>query len=313
MQNLKEKTLEHLANSGLSQNIFAKQIGVHPSYLSSYLNDAEGFKYKDKVEKTLSSYFENRIEKKESHALELPFMHTKDAKSIYSLIEFAIEDRDMAIIIGEAGTGKSRTVKEFSSKHPEVILIEATINTNSRSLFAIIANALNLAPSKSIDETIRRCAEYLKRVEKTIIIDESEHLPYRALEGIRRLYDLSQKTPLILVGTRKLYSNLTGGKNRNLEYQQLSSRVGGKFQANGLVYRVEKESGKVEIVDTDLRRVCECFGVIDSSLINLIATLSRGNFRKTEKLLRRSLRLAEFNECEINEEIIKEATKMLLL
>lgn len=163
MQNLKEKTLEHLANSGLSQNIFAKQIGVHPSYLSSYLNDAEGFKYKDKVEKTLSSYFENRIEKKEPHALELPFMHTKDAKSIYSLIEFAIEDRDMAIIIGEAGTGKSRTVKEFSSKHPEVILIEATINTNSRSLFAIIANALNLAPSKSIDETIRRCAEYLKK------------------------------------------------------------------------------------------------------------------------------------------------------
>lgn len=138
-------------------------------------------------------------------------------------------------------------------------------------------------------------------------------MPYRALEGIRRLYDLSQKTPLILVGTRKLYSNLTGGKNRNLEYQQLSSRVGGKFQANGLVYRVEKESGKVEIVDTDLRRVCECFGVIDSSLISLIATLSRGNFRKTEKLLRRSLRLAEFNECEINEEIIKEATKMLLL
>lgn len=313
MQNLKEKTLEHLANSGLSQNIFAKQIGVHPSYMSSYINDTEGFKYKDKVEKALSLYFDNKIEKKEPRTLELPFIATKDSKSIYSLIEFAIEDRDMAIIIGEAGTGKSRTVKEFTAKHPEVILVEATINTNSRSLFAMIANSLNLTASKSIDETIRRCAEYLKRIEKTIIIDESEHLPYRALEGVRRLYDLSEKTPLILVGTRKLYSNLTGGKNRNLEYQQLSSRVGGKFQANGLVCRVEKEGGKAEIIDIDLKRVCECFGVTNSPLVNLIATLTRGNFRKTEKLLRRSARLAEFNECEINEEIIKEATKMLLL
>ena len=47
--------------------------------------------------------------------------------------------------------------------------------------------------------------------------------------------------------------------------------------------------------------------------IDLIEALAKGNFRKTEKLLRRAKMLSEYAKTPINEDVVKEATKMLLL
>lgn len=304
LANLRERTFEYLNKSGVSKNNFAKQLGINVSYLSQFLNDeSDEFKYAGKVAEKLANFLDNLIEKKEKCSLELPFIETKDARSIAGVINFAVEDRDMAVIIGEAGTGKTRAIKHFVSKHPEAILIEATTNTNSRTLFTMLAAKLRIAPSKSIDETIRKCAQALAKADKIIIIDESEHLPYKTLEGVRRLYDFSQN-PLILVGTRKLYYNLTGAKNKNLEYEQLSSRVGSKWELVGLSNKQNND---------DLAAVCGYFGVKNKELIKIVESIARGNFRKTQKLLSRSAKLADLNECDINEEILKEATSMLLL
>ena len=46
---------------------------------------------------------------------------------------------------------------------------------------------------------------------------------------------------------------------------------------------------------------------------DLIEALAKGNFRKTEKLLRRAKMLSEYAKTPINEDVVKEATKMLLL
>ena len=80
----------------------------------------------------------------------------------------------------------------------------------------------------SLDDKIRGIASELARTSKVLIIDESEHLPFRALECLRRIYDFSN-TALILVGTRKLKNNLTGiGRNDYNEYGQLGSKIGTK-------------------------------------------------------------------------------------
>lgn len=300
MEELRIKTAKYLSENNISQNILAKKLSETPSYLSQFLK-AENFKYENRVAKKLKMFFDNNIEKKSLSELELPFLQTKDVISIFNLIRLAVEDRDMATLVGEAGTGKTRAIKEFAKRHPETILIEATINTNVRSLLNMICEKIGINLSKQIDKTIKDCANELKKLGKIIIIDEAEHLPYRALETVRSLYNFSS-VPFILVGTKKLHINLTRGK-RNLEYEQLSSRIGGDFKTCGLL----DESNK------DLKSVCSLFGIKDEKLINLIKLLARGNFRKTEKLLRRSYKIAEYNQCEISEEIIKEATKMLLL
>lgn len=305
---LRERIQDFLMSQGVSQNQLAKTIGLNPAYLTGYMKEGKDFKYANKVEDLTKNYLDNFIVSLPKNQVELPFLITKDVKSINAVIEWSIEDRDLGVIIGDAGTGKSRAVREFALKHPEAVLIEATISTNARALFRMLCLKFGLTTSKDIDGMIRDVASELKKVQKPIIIDEAEHLPYRALEAVRRLYDFSG-SPVVLVGTKKLLNNLTGAKKSSLEYAQLSSRVGSKWFLEGLTY-VNQDRQRI---NRDLSEVCKLFGVVNLELISLIERLTRGNFRKTEKLLKRASRVAVINERDIDEACINEATKMLLL
>ena len=295
---------------GMSQNRFAAALGINPAYISGYLKEGSNYKYADKVEEPAKNYIDNFIKKIDVIQDELPFVRTKDAKSIHAVINWAVRDRDMAMISGVAGSGKTRAIKEYVKTHPDSILIEATINTSAKSLFKILAHELGINEKGSIDDLIRQSGEALKKVSKTIIVDEAEHLPYRALESLRRMHDFSRAT-LVLVGTNKLLLNLTSSKSGN-ELEQLSSRVGNKWILSGLSYASDEDKEDKKVTQ-DLEAVCKVFGVSDKSDINLRERLARGNFRKTEKLLRRSKMLSEYAGSPIDGNIIKEATKMLLI
>ena len=292
---------------GMSQNRFAAALGINPAYISGYLKKGSNYKYADKVEEPAKNYINNFIKKVDVIQDELPFIRTKDAKSIHAVINWAVRDRDMAMISGVAGSGKTIAIKESVKTHPDSILIEATINTSAKSLFKILAHELGINDKGSIDDLVRQSGEVLKKVSKTIIIDEAEHLPYRALESLRRMHDFSRAT-LVLVGTNKLLINLTASKSGN-ELEQLSSRVGNKWILGGLSY-VDEDKKKIR---DDLEAVCKNFGVTQKPCIDLIETLAKGNFRKTEKLLRRAKMLSEYAKTPINEDVVKEATMMLLL
>ncbi len=100
----------------------------------------------------------------------------------------------------------------------------------------------------SLDDKIRGIASELARTSKVLIIDESEHLPFRALE--------------CLIGTRKLKNNLTGiGRNDYNEYRQLSFRIGAKWELKGLCYQIK---------DEDLKTLCNHFDVEEKKAIDLV-------------------------------------------
>ncbi|MBE2986627.1 AAA family ATPase [Campylobacter sp. RM12920] len=304
---LANEILKFLNKTGMSQNKFAGILGVNGAYVSGYLKEGSNYKYADKVESLAKNYIDNYIVKNDKSQDEI-FIQTKDVKSINAVIGWAVEDRDMAVISGAAGSGKSMAIREFCVRHPEAILIEATINTSAKTLFKIIASELGLNTGASIDELIRTCAVSLAKLDKIIIIDEAEHLPYRALESIRRLYDFA-KTTLVLVGTNKLLLNLTSEKSGR-ELEQLSSRVGSKWILRGLTYFDELNN---KVVNDDLVALCQSYGVQDKECIKLVGELARGNFRKSVKLLNRAKSLSDAAGVELNDLSIKEATKMLLL
>lgn len=309
---LRDQILEFIEAQGISQNKFADAIGVNSSYLNQYMKEGENFKYAEKVFVPAKTYIANYIERTSKRKdVELPFLLTRDVRSVFYIIEMAIMEEDMAVICGHAGTGKSRTLREFAKNHPECILIEATISTTARDLFKRISDLLGVTYRPSLDETTRACADMLKKTERYIIIDEAEHLPYRALELLRRMYDFS-KSPLILAGTQKLIKNLTTGSFSHNEYEQLSSRVGGKWEMKGLYFpKIENE--KTIELDDDLMAVCKLFHISDAKVAKTIKQFTKGNFRKTEKLLKRSERLAKSYGTEITKDVIETAVEMLLL
>ena len=129
--------IEANKTSGMSQNKFATALGINPEYISGYIKEGSSYKYADKVEEPAKNYLDNFIQKVDVLQDELPFVKTKDAKSIHAVIGWAVQDRDMAMISGVAGSGKTRAVREYVRTHPDSILIEATINTSAKSLFKI--------------------------------------------------------------------------------------------------------------------------------------------------------------------------------
>jgi len=90
--------IEANKSSGMSQNKFATALGINPAYISGYIKEGSSYKYADKVEEPAKNYLENFIQKVDVLQDELPFVRTKDAKSIHAVIGWAVQDRDMAMI-----------------------------------------------------------------------------------------------------------------------------------------------------------------------------------------------------------------------
>ncbi|MDR1975570.1 MAG: AAA family ATPase [Campylobacteraceae bacterium] len=312
---LRDRIKRYLEENGVSQNRFAKTIGVNGAYLSRYLEEGSGYRYAGKIEGPAAKYIDNCSTKTQEGVREpIPFIVTRDVNNAFFVIDDAVDIGKIAVITGTPGCGKTRTIREYVQERPNAVLIEATIRTRGKELFEMIAKRLGVKTLASQDAMVRECAEELTRSEKFFIVDEAEHLSYAALELLRRLHDFSGRA-LILVGTEQLVDNLRGAKSstrKAREYRQLSSRIVGKYEFKGLAYKREVAEKIVE-EQKDLIAYCEALGVKNTGAIKTTKLLARGNVRKIENLLERAKRLARISNAQIDAELIKEASAMVFL
>ncbi|HEF8400002.1 TPA: bacteriocin, partial [Campylobacter jejuni] len=104
---LVELTKKFLNTQNISQNNLSDRLGINKSYMVGYMKEGSNYKYASKVEPLLEKYIKSFVEEKSVKELQTPFIATKDAKAINVTIESAMSNREMGVIIGEAGTGKS--------------------------------------------------------------------------------------------------------------------------------------------------------------------------------------------------------------
>jgi DNA transposition AAA+ family ATPase len=136
----------------------------------------------------------------------------------------------------------------------------------------------------------------LKNSGRLLLIDEAEHLPYRALELLRRVYDKAG-VGILLVGMPRLIFNLRGKRG---EYAQLYSRVG-----------FHRELEPLDVTDTEAIVRIMAPGV--NGVFKTYHEVSGGNTRLLCKLIRRSQRVAELNAVGISASLIKETAQMLIV
>ncbi|EHA1112475.1 AAA family ATPase, partial [Campylobacter jejuni] len=153
---LVELTKKFLSTQNISQNNLSDRLGINKSYMVGYMKEGSSYKYASKVEPLLEKYIKSFVEEKSVKELQTPFIATKDAKAINVTIESAMSNREMGVIIGEAGTGKSRAIKEYAAKNgTRVVLFEATTETSKRMLLVGLENKLNVCFKGSLDDKIR--------------------------------------------------------------------------------------------------------------------------------------------------------------
>ncbi len=285
LNQVREELEIFLESQGLSQAALGRAIGVSSASISTFRKGEYKGNNKELGHK-IKLYLDNYAKKSSKDIKEVAIFESKDKQMADFVINEAVRDKEIAIIVGCAGSGKSTIAKDYARIHPNAILIEATLHSTARVILDELCERTHISGGRNLHEKVLLISKELKRRDVVILIDEAEHLSVRALEDLRRIWDFSS-CPLIPFGTEILLKNLIG---KNGELRQLYSRIGGKWHLKGLS---EAETNEV--------------------FIKGIHAYTKGNFRSSVKLYKRACRLAELHNVKLDKDIIAQAVSMIIL
>ena len=256
---LRRQAKQTLKIDGLSQRKAAREIGIDESRFNLWLNNKYPGDNKEiaiKVERWL----EHREKKTVASTMrpEAPeWVETPTAKHIVGVLSYAHIAQNIAVVYGEAGTGKTRSCRHYAATNNNVWHI--TITSASGTLAAClerIARGLGLHdyPGRASRLEVE-LAEYLSNRKGLLILDEAQHMNLKALESVRALHDATG-LGLVLVGNEKVYSQLTGG-TRQSAFSQLFSRVSKRLRLS-------------DVQKGDMEMLAAAWGVKDRAIISLL-------------------------------------------
>lgn len=131
----------------------------------------------------------------------------------------------------------------------DVIVVTVTpAFASPKSFLKVLARALKTSKQGSIDDIFMEILDKLQGTDRTLVIDEAQHLTCKTLELVRSINDI-QGTAIILIGNELIYSKMQG--RQQAEFAQLFSRIGMKMHLL-TDYFTEKDIQSIfKDIDTD--------------------------------------------------------------
>ena len=292
---IREELKAFMNDKELSLTAVARALGLSATTMSLYMAGKYPGKTSE-IELAVKSFMTRQNEKIKAPNLQVKFVPTFISRKVFEVARICHLDGEIGVLYGEAGLGKTEAVFEYGKQNSDVLVLEADLGYTAKVLFRELHRKIGLDGVGSIHDLFDDVVGKLKGSGRLIIIDEAEHLPYRALELLRRVYDKAG-VGILLVGMPRLISNLRGKKG---EYAQLYSRV-------GIAYRIENL--KKEDTQSIVRSVIPGSNGLWASYHEE----SHGNTRVLMKLLRRSIRISEINNIAVDAAVIKESAKSLII
>jgi len=294
-QELREALKGLMESYALSLSQVGRSIGVAPSTVSMWLSG----KYRgdnQRLAEAVESYLKVFRERQSVQKRRVKFVPTSVSGKMFEVARLCHLECEIGLAYGEAGIGKTMALKEYARLNPDVILIEADLGFTAKALFEELLDALGLQPRGHLHGMFKEVVEALKDSGRLLIVDEAEHLPRRALELLRRLYDKAG-VGILLVGLPALRNNIKG---RRRDFAQLYSRVGIAARLEGIT--PEDASSLVNEVLPGTNGLAREF-----------YRESRGNARALAKLANQTRRVMRLNGAELTADLIKETAKLLIV
>lgn len=299
---MQDKLKQHIESTGISQAQVARQLGVSPSALSSYLKgDYKG--NSEAIDEAVKNWFVGLDYKKQVFVEAPIFIETATAKQIWTTLNFAKILGTFSIVYGASGVGKTKAAQEFKRNNSNVWLITASParSTLSEVLYEMALELnINDAPRRKA-KLSRLIAKKLNGTNGLMIIDEADHLPYDALEEIRIIQE-ETGVGIVLIGNDRVYNRLRGGANQQHEFERLWSRVAKKVsiqKSKKADVKAVATAWNLDISDTDLMTTLYAIGA------------SSGGLRSLTQYLRLAGMTAKVNNQLINLDLILQAKKDL--
>lgn len=296
MSDLRQELKDLMEARGLSLSGVSRALGISSAAMSQWLSNTYAGNV-SKINDAVKSFLQRQNERLKAPKKVFEFVMTSVAQRVFEICRLCHLDVEIGVVYGEAGIGKTEAIKEYTKRNSDVILIESDLGITAKTLFFELHKKVGMDGRGGLHYLFEDVVARLKDSGRLIIADEAEHLPYRALELLRRVYDKAS-IGILLVGMPRLIANLRGKKG---EFAQLYSRV-------GVASRLES----LDIEDTE--KIVSSVLPGSNGIGRAFHEVSFGNARRLSKLLLRSVRVAEINNMQhVTPEIIRETVKMLII
>jgi DNA transposition AAA+ family ATPase len=204
----------------ISQSKAAQAMGYSAGVVSAYKNHAYNGNVKvleEKIEAWL------KREARRLSRMDVPTAETAVMEQVRRAVAIAQDEADIAVVIGEAGTGKTTALRQYAKESHSALLIDVDPSFSKVVLMNEIAHALGLEDKGGMNAVIDRVIEALKDRDAVLIIDEADYLSDSSLELVRRIINDKARTGVVLVGLPTLEYKIRNLRN---DHEQLISRVG---------------------------------------------------------------------------------------
>jgi len=155
----------------------------------------------------------------------VPFVETSMYQLVNAVCQRTAAYRNVGLIPGFVGTGKTACLKEYARRHPNTVLVETHPNMATGTLLRELAEALEVAApggrGGTNDQYFLTLVQALKDTDTLLAVDEAENLQPTALDYLRRLRDRAE-VGVVLVGTEELYALIRPAHGR---FDRIRSRI----------------------------------------------------------------------------------------
>lgn len=266
---LQQELEQYLKAQGISQAEAAPLIGVSQATLSQYRRSMYENGNVQAIEAKLAEFLRNQSAVADHTERAQPYRPTQGyvpistSEDIYQLIRYCQLEKGMVIVHGDAGIGKTKAASKFARENPNSTLyIEASPATGSlRELLRALARELKLPDKMKNGDLATAVKAKLKETRKTILLDEAQHLTYKALEEISRWGDPDPLTDertiaIVLMGNTEIYTRMCGRQEAIFAQQFSRVKLNRLYRTTGttrhdveLLFPLLEESGAGQELD----------------------------------------------------------------
>lgn len=197
----------------------------------------------------------------------------------YDVITFTLAnaqtDALVLAVTGEAGSGKTEAIKNYTAGHANAYHLVCSEYWNRCTFMGKLLKCMGVGVSgTTVSEMMDDIVDTLKRKDAPLIVlDEADKLTDQVLYFFISLYNqLEGHCGIILTATSFLKKRIERGVRLNRKgYAEIYSRIGRKFVALPLLN------------SEDIAAVCVANGVSDAKSINSIIDEAEGDLRRVKR------------------------------
>jgi len=153
---------------------------------------------------------------------------TASYQTVVNACEDARQRQRMVAIIGNAGYGKTATLRHYARQRRNTFLIEAKESMKPKNFFRLLLKAMGLRFEGSIFEMIEKVAEELsRRPDSLLIVDEAGKLSHTLILYLHDLRNYTENSAgIVLAGVGHFQTNMEKALSRGKRgFEEFHSRV----------------------------------------------------------------------------------------